>query len=402
MNLKTIITVYRKELKDMLRDRRAIMSMIIIPTFIMPAMIFGMSRMGSKAVSKAHEEIPAVMIIDGEDSPAITAALKASKKIHVVPARDDWQAQISDKKIRAAVRIPAGFEASLRADSAGKVTIYNYEGELRSSLAVGELERFFRDLREKTVATRLSERSLPATFIRPFDIARENVAAPEKVSGNMLGGFIPYLIIVLGLTGAMYPAMDLTAGEKERGTMETLLCTPAARTEIVLGKFFMVLTGSVSAMVLSLLSMGISFGLIGATAHGGKMANFASSLPPVNGFAIAGVLVMALPTAIFFSALIFTASVFAKSYKEAQTYAAPLMILAIMPSTVGMMPGVELSTALTCIPVLGVSLVCKEMLSGIWHWPYIVAVFGSSCLYATIALSLAVYMFKRESVIFRT
>jgi sodium transport system permease protein len=85
-------------------------------------------------------------------------------------------------------------------------------------------------------------------------VTQKNVAPPEKVGGNLLGGFVPYIIILLCFTGAMYPAMDLTAGEKERGTMETLLCSPAARTDIVLGKFLMVLTGSLAAVAFSLVS----------------------------------------------------------------------------------------------------------------------------------------------------
>src|SRR6185369_6116265 len=94
-----------------------------------------------------------------------------------------------------------------------------------------------------------------------FDVERKNVAPPEKVGGATIGGIIPYMIIILCFTGAIYPAIDLTAGEKERGTMETLLCSPVGRTEIVLGKFLMVLTASLTTMLLSLVSMGVSMTL---------------------------------------------------------------------------------------------------------------------------------------------
>ena len=120
---------------------------------------------------------------------------------------------------------------------------------------MNELETFFRTLREQTVQDRLAARGLAATFAQPFETKRQNVAAPEKVGGNTLGGIVPYIIIILCFTGAMYPAMDLTAGEKERGTMETLLCSPIPRVDIVLGKFLMVLTSSLAAMTLSLTSM---------------------------------------------------------------------------------------------------------------------------------------------------
>lgn len=408
MNWTNVATVYAKELKDMLRDRRAVISMVVVPTLLMPVLIFSLGRVSAKIVTKAREEIPSVMIVDGADSPAVTEALKASKKFHVVPLADNWKEQISDKKIRAAVRLPANFEQSLQAETPASVTVYNYQGEIKSELAANELDRFFRDLRDKTVTARLTQRSLPATLVRPFEIGRENVAAPEKVGGNMLGGFLPYIIILFSLTGAMYPAMDLTAGEKERGTMETLLCTPVARTEIVLGKFFMVLTGSVAAIVLSLVSMGISVTLLASSVSGTMGSTLAGArgmaglMPTISPLGLLGVLLLILPVAVSLSAIVFTLALFAKSYKEAQTYIAPLIILVILPTAIGMMPGIELNARMALTPILGLSLVCKEMLSGVWHWQYIGIVWASYCIYSVVALTLAVRMFKREDVIFRT
>jgi len=105
--------------------------------------------------------------------------------------------------------------------------------------------------------------------------------------------------------------------------------------------------------------------------------------------------------AVLFAAVAFTVSLFAKSYKEAQSYLAPMMIVVIMPAVVGMLPGIDLNARLALVPLLNLSLVCKEMLSGVWHWNYIALIFGSSCVYAAVALALAVQMFKREDVIFR-
>jgi sodium transport system permease protein len=418
MNWSNIVTVYAKELKDSLRDRRTLMSMIIIPTFVMPALIFGVGKIATTIFSKARSEIPVVMVLGGEDSPGVITALTEAKKVKIVPTTADWKQQISDKKIRAAVQVPANFERDLATGSALPVLIYNYDGELKSGFAASELEKFFRTLREKTVADQLTQRGLPATLIQPFETKRENVAPPEKVGGNLLGGIVPYLIIILCFTGAMYPAMDLTAGEKERGTMETLLCSPVARVDIVLGKFLMVLTSSLAAMVLALTSMGVSFAVGGAIFSGGTKVTVASQaaaagassavaaqsssvIPSIDPAGILGVLAMVLPVAVLFSAVIFTVALFAKSYKEAQSYVAPMIFIVIMPAVVGMLPGIDLNARLALVPILNLSLVCKEMLSGIWHWNYIAIIFGSTCLYAAAALAMAVKMFNREDVIFR-
>ena len=111
---------------------------------------------------------------------------------------------------------------------------------------------------------------------------------------------------------------------------------------------------------------------------------------------------MVFPVAVLFSALLFTISLFAKSFKEAQSYTAPMIIFVIMPAVVGILPGVELNARLSLVPILNLSLVCKEMLSGVWHWNYIGLIFGSSCFYAAVALAFAVRMFNREDVIFRS
>lgn len=192
--------------------------------------------------------------------------------------------------------------------------------------------------------------------------------------------------------------------------METLLCSPAARTEIVLGKFLLVLTGSLSSMALSLGSMGVTAMATGALMHGGgDTATLAAGsattgsgyVPLIAPLGLLGVLALVLPVAVLFSALEFTIALFARSTKEAQSYLGPLMLVVLMPAIVGMLPGIDLNATLAFVPLLNLSLACKEMLSGVWHWSYLAIIFVSTCLYAAGALALAVRMFSREDVIFR-
>lgn len=410
MNWNHIVTIYLKELKDSLRDRRTLISMIVIPTLLMPLLMFGIGAVMTKVVKAAREEVSRIVIIGGEDSPGIVAALKADKRFRIVPAAGDYKQMVSDKKVRLAVEIPAGFEAGLKAGAPTTVMLYHYEGEMKSGLGTSAVERFFRDLREKTVETRLTDRGLSAEVVKPFEVKRRNVAPPEKVGGNIIGGIIPYIIIILCFTGAMYPAIDLTAGEKERGTMETLLCSPVHRVNIVLGKFLMVMTASIATMCLTLLSTGISLAIGGSFfAGGGKVAAQAAGaakaaanvMPSIDPLGIFGVFAMIAPVAVLFAAVLLTISLFAKSYKEAQSYVSPLIIVVIMPAMLGMLPGIELTAKTALVPILNLSLACKEMLSGVWHWPYLALIFGSTCAYAAGALALCVRMFNREEVMFR-
>jgi sodium transport system permease protein len=124
-------------------------------------------------------------------------------------------------------------------------------------------------------------------------------------------------------------------------------------------------------------------------------------MPTVDPVGLVGVFAMVAPVAVLFAALLLTISLFAKSYKEAQSYVSPLIIVVLMPAMMGMMPGVELSTKTALVPILNISLACKEMLSGVWNWNYLGLIFGSTSLYAAVALALCVRMFNREDVIFR-
>jgi sodium transport system permease protein len=403
MSLRMVGVVYRKEFIDSLRDRRTLISMIVVPLLVMPLLTIGMGVLSVTLVGQAMRETPKVMILGGRDSPHVLAKLRQLNDVQIVPVKPDYAEEISNKQIRAAVEIPDGFEAKLAAGESSTVTIYMYEGELKSGFGAERLQRFLRELRERTVREHLQARQLPESLARPFEISEKNVAPPEKVGGAILGGMIPYFVILLCLTGAMYPAMDLTAGEKERGTIETILCSPISRTHLVLGKFLMVLTASIATAVLAITSMAFSFGAGKKLLLGLTQGDLDAALQiTITAKAMVSVFFVVLPLAVFFSAALLALSVFAKSFKEAQSYVSPLMLVVVMPAIAALLPGVELNTALALVPVLNTSLVSKEIITGTYHWNLIALIFLSSTVYAAAALAIAVKLFQREDVLFRT
>lgn len=406
MNWNAICTVYLKELTDTLRDKRTLITTFLIPTLVIPGIIFGAGFVMTKVIKKAQTEATSVMIIGAENAPVIAEQLRANEKFRVVEPADDFKEQISNKQIRVAVEIPEGFTDGVSSAEAPDVVIYHYQGEMKSGMGRGELRTFLHEYRDGMVQAGLEERGLPATIARPFNVESENVAPPEKVGGNAFGGFVPYIVVILCMTGAMYPAMDLTAGEKERGTMETLLCSPVSRVNIVLGKFFMTLSASVATMFLSLVMFAVSAVGAGKFFAGGGGGDGGSGegggfMMLIDPWGMIGVFAMIVPLAVLFAAGLLAVSLFAKSFKEAQSYVSPLMIVVILPAVMGTLPGIELTWKTALIPITSLSLVCKEMLSGDWNWPYIAAIFGSQVIYAGLALWLCVKMFNRESVIFR-
>jgi sodium transport system permease protein len=402
MSVKNVGIVYRKELREALRDRRTLISSLLVPLLLFPILTAGLGAAISALVGKAKEEIPKVMILGGSDSPQILETLHKAAKIDIVPTAPDWKGHIINKDIRAAIEIPAGFQENIGQQKTATLKIHNYQGDMKSSIATDNIQKSLQAYREAIVKENLAAKHLPETAFKPFEIHENNVAPPEKVGGTAFGGVIGYMVILLCLTGSMYPAMDLTAGEKERGTMETILSSPIARVHLVLGKFFLVLTASLVTAALSVISMGVSFWVLERLHAFDRAGSDAAQLQLRIGIAtVLSVFVMVLPLAVLFAAGVMTVALFAKSYKEAQSYVSPMMFLVIIPAVCAMLP-IDLTAKLALIPILNAALLCKELVTGTYHWNYIAIIFFSTCVYAGLALYLAVKMFQREDVLFRS
>lgn len=394
--------VYRKELIDFLRDRRTIKSMIIVPIFIFPVVTIGMSYVSYHFISQAQHEIPRTMILGGEDSPRLMAKLRQFKQIDLVPAYGDYTTELLHKKIRAAVSIPPHFDDLLQRGDQVHVSIHYTKEEISSQFAADTIAKFFNDLRDETARSTLVTHNLPATFLESIVVDEDNVTPLELAAGSVIARLLPYLIIVLCLNGATTPAIDLTAGEKERGTMETILCSPVSRTDLVLGKFLLVFTASFTTALFAISSMSLCSIYAQKLVGAGNASGLASGLHPVVAVrATAAVFAMVLPLSVFFSAALLALALFARTFREAQSYVSPLMLVVVLMAGTSFLPGVELNLRTSFIPILNTSLVSREILAGTYHWGFIVMVFATSCVYASVAMSYAVRLFNDEKVLFR-
>ena len=167
MNWANILTIYGKELRDMLRDRRTIVSMIVVPTIAMPGLFALVVAVSFNVQREVAATLPTVMILGGDDSPAARDGLLKNPNLTIAPVQENWRQQISDKKLRAAVEFPPGLDAALARGESATINIYNYEGEMRSDRAVREVRGFFNAHAEKIVAARLAERGLAPAASQP-------------------------------------------------------------------------------------------------------------------------------------------------------------------------------------------------------------------------------------------
>jgi sodium transport system permease protein len=402
MNFRNIAVVYRKELRESLRDRRTLISSLLVPLIIFPLLTAGLGAAISALIGKAKEEVPTIMILGGEDSPGILEELRNSPKLKILPTKPDWKNEVINKDIRAVVEIPPGFQDDIAHQKISTVLIHNYNGDLKSELATSNVQETLQKYRDRIVHENLVAQHLPDSALKPFNIKNNNVAPPEKVGGAAFGGLIGYMVILLCLTGSMYPAMDLTAGEKERGTMETILSSPISRVDLVFGKFFLVLTAALVTAALSVTSMGVSFAVMEHLHAFDQAGPDAQQMQlQIHLVTVLSIFIMVLPVAVLFAAGLMTVALFAKTYKEAQSYISPLMFVVIIPAVAAMLP-IDLTAKLALVPILNASLLCKELVTGTYHWNFIAIIFFSTCVYAAVALFLAVKMFQREDVLFRS
>jgi sodium transport system permease protein len=285
------------------------------------------------------------------------------------------------------------------AEAPGPIVFYNTARET-SEIALARVDYVLARWKGMVTEKNLRDSDVPAEAVRPFQLAARDVAEPAHRDAATWAKVLPFMLLIWALTGAFYPAIDLCAGEKERGTLETLLSSPVARGEIVVGKLLTVMAFSMATSALNLASLGLTgMLLVSSLSHIGPVAQI--GMPP---WTAAGWLALALvPVSALFSALSLALAAFARSTKEGQYYLMPLILISLPLMMLPLSPTFELNFGNALIPVTGLMLLLRESLSGnyqlaLWHVPPVTLVTGGCCV---LAVRWAIEQFNQESVLFR-
>lgn len=405
MQMEKVATIFRKELKDVLRDRRTLIFMLVVPVAVMPLLMnFMMKGMFDQARKIATEKAPVAVQRLDQLPVELQSQLEASTVLDLKSEADFGGKNLIDElklgTLRAVLVVPEGFARAIDLEAPTDLELYVDDGEERSAAAAEKVQDILSSYKDRVIEGRLVRRSIAAELIRPFETTRRNVATAQKQAGRLMGGLIPYMIIFMSFLGAMYPASDLAAGEKERGTMETLLVAPASRGEFVMGKYFVVLLAAMVTGLLAMVSMTYSMNAAMKDMVAGTGLNIPLAIR-LNLQTIILILMIVIPLAGIFAAVLLSLSVFAKSSKEAQSYMSGMSMLLVFPSFVGLMPGVELNYKMALIPIVNIALIIKHAISGTIEWNYVVTAFLSLFAIAAMALYFAKRWFEREEVLFR-
>ena len=392
-------TIFKKELIDILRDKRTIITMIVIPIGLIPVLLTMVFKVGQGLEAKAAREEIEIVFIGGDYAPRLYDLIVADTQITLVEGIDeaDIEENIRSDSLDGAIVVPPHFPDLVAVDEQASVKIY-----YRSSNTLNITERRLRSIVEdydgEIVSGRIRRLNLDENLFDAIEIETNDVATEQEKFGKMAGGFLPYIFVLLMFTGAMYPGIDLGAGEKERGTLETLLSSPASRLEIVLGKFLVIAFAGFASALLSML--GLYLGVQGI----GEIPDEAMAVlwDILNVGVVAMILTLLLPLAVFFAAAILAISIYSKSFKEAQSSLTPISIVIIVPVLLGLLPGMELNLTTAMIPVLNVSLATKDVIAGTIDPLNLLVSYASLFVLAGASIWFAVKWFDREETLFRT
>ena len=394
--MKSVWTIFRKELKDSLRDHRTVMTMLVIPLLIVPVAMNFLGRMDPAQGAGNETQLLRVGIVSFGNAHDFEWTLRSDDKVFVVRMRDESEAldMLNADLIDAAVLFDKEFDAKIEQRSVGNVEVmYSHLGTQTDR---ARINNYLRSYEQSLLSTRFAAFSAPSQWAQAFQLQERKVTRPEDILSRMMAGLMPYIVIIFAFLGCMYPALDLGAGEKERGTMETLLTAPTSRMEIVLGKFgVVVVAGMVSALVAI---FGMWLGLL-PHADSGMVATMRTYFELPN---LMLKLILLVPLTMFFGAILLTVSVYARSFKEAQSIITPLTMVAIFPAGMALIPSIELGVWTALVPVLNVSLATKAIVSGSLTFIPFLLILLSLAVVSASALHVCNQYFARESVIFRT
>lgn len=387
--MDNVTRIFRKEMLSVLRERRVIFSTLIRPILFMLLIVYGPSLLGNAARNTAETVQP----VGVQNLPeAALQALRAAK-LDPVPV-DDPETRVREKVIQAAVVY-----------AEGSYVIYGRlsGGFTQSSVVVDKIERALRELKDQEVARILQSRGISPAVLEPFQVITQDASPKEERSAGLFAFFIPYFLVLFILLGGQVVAIDTTAGEKEKGTLEALLATPTPLSQVVLGKALATLVVALAAALASV--AGIVLGgtvvrsFFARQLEGGPQLGGALALEPSGYLAL-------LVTAVLFAAMMvsvqLTLGLYARSFKEAQSYMALLWFVFILP-----LIALQFSDFLTpqgwyyALPAFNVMLLLNGLVKGSAQGWQMGLTWATTLVFAGLSLALAVRSFRREDVVFR-
>ncbi len=396
MSIRKTIIVFRKELLDLFRDKRTIITSIVVPIILYPLIMIGFNSLMLRQTAILQEQDVVVYIEDQADndySHTVIGGLTEADNIHIYHEEDDSVVLFNKKIVQAIVTINIQDESDFPYLD---ITITYNRVDENSQLAFSFVKEALRDLEEDLVVGRLHKLDISENILRAIDIKDDNIASESQTLGLILSKILPYFLILISISGSAVAAIDLVAGEKERGTLETLLVSAAQRIDLVMGKYLAVITIALLTVVLNLASIFFSFThIMSQTA-----AEAVHMEIPIGNILL--IFILMFPMIVFFSSLLLSLSTYSRNMKEGYSYMQPIMIVAMLFSLVSTLPAIQNNFLFTLIPVINVSLMTRDILTGNFDLYLFLSTLFSTIFLVALGILFSIKLFSKETVLFRT
>jgi sodium transport system permease protein len=383
-----MMSVLRKELKDHARDRRSVLSGLLIPV-LGPLLFLGTFTL---MASWTREDKPLVVPVAGaEHAPHLIAFLQRAGAI-VEPAPADFEAQVRDGKLELALSIPEDYGKEFEAGRSAPLQLAFDSSSNKARPQVARARRLLELYTRRMSALRMIARGVSPTLVAPLDVTELDLATAERTAANVLS-MIPLFLLMAAFVGGLHVAIDCTAGERERGSLESLLVNPVSREAVVVGKWMAVVLVAVLAVCVAMLGFSVALARVPLQDLGVRFQLGARE--------VTGLLSACLPLALFAAALQVTLALFARTYKEAQSYLSVLMMLPMIPAIFLSLSPVKTHAWMMAVPILGQAVLMSDVLRGEGRpsWWFVVAASSAACAGA-IFLAWAARLLRSEKIVF--
>lgn len=395
--MSPVLTVIRKEAREMLRDKRVVYAAFIAPIIMIVLFILLFGWLTTKVGDRTQIKLAIVR----DSNNLLSDQLTQSKEVNVsvVDSLDQGLALLADGKVGALVEFSAGFTDSFVAGEAGVIVHFD-SSETLSTIALSVVRKTIEEFNKQSARAVLEQHSLPAALAEPIKFTPKDEKKSDGLGGSLIIGLIPYLIVLWAFYGGFSAVSDLIAGEKERGTMETLLVSPITRKQAAFGKYFAL---AILCMTSSLTT------LVGVVVVGTLNLPLTKELFPtglhISILTALELLAILVPLVLFFAGVLVSVSAYAKNVREAQTHLTVVSFLVIMPAVFSQfidLTGAKNATWVAWTPILNAAVVLKDALTGSLQIGNLFATVVTSLVLAFVSVSATVWLFRREQILART
>ena len=396
-------TLLVKEIVHLFRDTKTIVQTVVVPTFITPLLIGAVIWYISSIAVDEGKKTYDVAVYD-QNNTELTINLQESERLNVLlmDSIDQVIDDVTNDNSEIGISLGSDFTSQLKNNLSGEITIYSKNLD-NFSQAQGIVSDIIDEYDDQIRNERLNNLNVDENFINPITVLDEDLTSNEEFAGSIIGGILAFLFIVYIMSGSMYPAIDLGAGEKERGTMETLISTNISSVDIIIGKMFSVTSSAVLTAIFSLLGFAVPLIVIFLFYGESKQENaFEIISAIVNPVAIVAMFGLLIPLSIFMGAFMLAISIYSKNPKEASLLLGNAVIIFFIPAYVPLInPGIELDLVGSLIPCYSFALHTNALIAGNTDWFLYGATLISNIIYCSIAIYVTYIMFDDEKIIFR-